>query len=115
MSEESVLEKRLNAVFKDCKSWSADPETLKAFMVYLENNLTLPCEVLGIEDQANYTLAEIENSGDELYGILGKVCLTSDAQQQCLIPLCDLKVIDNRSKNFELISDYSIWFSNAFG
>jgi hypothetical protein len=46
---------------------------------------------------------------DDLYGII--FCLTKHRRRyDCL--LCELKVIDEDSPNYQLVHDYRVWFAN---
>lgn len=86
------------------------PDTIQAFLKFLLTNINLPCEVVTAGEFERYRLEDIEDSNDELFGLLGCVKLLSDEKKGTKIPLCDLKAADNRSRNFELLNDYATWF-----
>ncbi len=111
--ELSDQEKRIDEVLKNCDGWAVDSERVDAFYDYLNKNLGLPCEVINMEDDEEYVLYEIEDSGDTMYGLTGNVRLMSDKRRKLVLALCDLKAIDKDSKNFELLDDYSVWFCNS--
>lgn len=48
-----------------------------------------------------------------MHGLTGNVKLMSDKRRRLVLALCDMEVIDKDSKNFELLDDYSVWFSNS--
>ena len=45
----------------------------------------------------------------DMYGIIAKITREGEKYE---FPLCDLEVIDTKSKNYQLIDDYRIWFGN---
>lgn len=103
---------RIQAVLASFDDMSVRAETIKVFLDFLKKNLSLPCEVVTAGEFEKYHLDDIEDSNDDLFGLLGNVRLQSNENVQTKIPLCDLKPVDNRSKNFELLSDYADWFVN---
>ncbi len=105
-------ENRIEKVLENCADKSVNKETLAVFFSLLQQTLTLPCEVIGKEDLVRYTLCDIENSGDDMYGLLGNLQLPADVKKECIVPLCDIKAVNNRSLDFVLINDYSTWFVN---
>ena len=109
----SDQEKRINDVLSNCADQSVSQETLEAFFRYLNEILSFPCEVVGKADLVRYTLCGVENSGDEMYGLLARLTHVANEKQECVIPLCDLKAVDNRSLEFALIHDYATWFVNS--
>ncbi len=119
-----------------------DPEvsdsTLQTYLTYLKQQIEFPCELTGIEDfgweeyyvfgpgdkkeyeqlkktQASYTdrfnLISMLDEIDEEIGLLGKVQRISD-KKKFTLPLADLKVTNKKSKNYQLLDDYSVWFVN---
>jgi hypothetical protein len=48
---------------------------------------------------------------DEWYGLLARVQRASD-KKKFILPLADLKSTDRKSKNYQLLDDYSVWFVN---
>ena len=104
---------RIEKVLENCTDKSVNAETLTVFHSLLAHALAIPCEVIGKQDLIRYTLQAVENTGDDMYGLLGKMEMdTDDGKKECLIPLCDVKAVDNRSLEFALINDYTTWFIN---
>jgi len=46
---------------------------------------------------------------DDMYGIIAEVTKDQDRYD---FPLCDLKATDRKSKNYQLLRDYVVWFAN---
>ncbi|MBT4267893.1 MAG: hypothetical protein HOD85_27100 [Deltaproteobacteria bacterium] len=114
MDEESTEQDgRIDEVLKECSGWAIDTKTVDTLLTHLKENLDFPFKVIGLEDDEKYLLYEIEDSGDTMYGLTGNVKLLSDKRRRLVIALCDLEAIDKRSKNFQLLDDYSVWFSNS--
>ena len=116
-------------------------ETLKIYLAYLKQYLDLPCQVTGIEDmgcfaweeyytfgpgskreyeklkkkRASYTdtfeLLNFDDDYDEDYGLVVNVRRLSDKKKFALT-LSDLEATDKKSKNGELLDDFSVWFVN---
>lgn len=110
MMEDDGQMERVKAALQECDKLSVSTETVQVFFDFLSDNLSLPCDVITAGEFERYQLDYIKNSGDILFGLLGKVRLLSDESKQSLIPLCDLKAVNNRSKNFQLLNDYTAWF-----
>ncbi len=83
---------------------------------YLDENLSFPIPVIVDDSQGSRFI----KSGDKLlvksisnlvdmYGLLVEVKLGRKTYEY---PLCDLEVVDEKSKNHQLIDDYRIWFAN---
>lgn len=109
----SDQEKRIQEVLAGSAEKSVTAETLDAFYHHLLEMLSMPCDVVGKADLVRYVLVDIEDSGDDMYGLLGKLQLASDEKQEHVIPLCDIKAVDNRSLEFVMLNDYSTWFVNS--
>ena len=113
-------------------------ESLERYFAYLKSNLKFPCYLTGIEDfpweeryvfgygskaeyeklkkkQPSYTdtfnLLNVNKEINENDGLLVDVKSTSD-NKKFTLPLADLKAIDEHSKNYQLLDDYSVWFVN---
>ena len=112
MTEESSQSDRIKNLLNECADLSVGSETLQAYYLFLLQNLNLPCDVITASEYERYQLELLENSEDEFFGLLGKVKLLSDERKISMIPLCDLKAVNNRSENFELLNDYATWFIN---
>jgi hypothetical protein len=113
-------------------------KTLSTYLKYLKNHVEIRCQLTGIEDfeweeayvfgfrskreyeelkktQPSYTdkfnLIDFIHDIDDEYGILVNVQRLSDKKQFSL-PLGDLKSTDKKSRNYQLLDDYSVWFVN---
>jgi hypothetical protein len=132
-------EKRIAEIFKDkTNDLSRRLESIKIFKEYLDRNLSYPVELTGIEDFSweefyvlgpgsqkeykelkksnpsftdTYNLEKIDEQYDEYSGLIANVVRTSD-KKRFQIPLCDLESIDEKSKNYKLLDDYSVWLIN---
>lgn len=111
MSQESTDHtQRIAGILINCKDKGVNLETLTVFHQLLSRALTLPCDVVCKADSEKYVLYAVENSGDDMYGLLGKLRLMSNEKKKCVIPLCDLKAMDNRTIDYQLLQDYATWF-----
>jgi hypothetical protein len=122
----------------DSKDLSVSEENLDKFFDYLSEHIEYPCLLTGAEDfsweepylfgvfdqeeyerlkkkRASYTnhfkLVKLEDIIDDLRGILVKVKRIGD-KKVFVLPLWDLKTVDRKDKNHQLIEDYSFWMSN---
>ncbi len=132
-------EKRIEEVFQDkTEDLSKRLETIKIYKEYLDQNLSYPIELTGIEDfnweefyllgpgsQKEYEklkksnpsyldtfiLEKISEQYDEYDGLIVEVIRVTD-KKRFQIPLSDLKSTNKRSKNYKLLDDYSVWIVN---
>lgn len=112
-------------------------KALKTYRKYLIKNIEMPCRLTGSEDfpweerffwgagdkreheELKETNPSSEDDYDLLtlpdldvdYGIYAKLRRVSD-RKQFELPLVDLKAVDEKSKNHQLLDDYSCWFVN---
>lgn len=113
-------------------------ESLKLYRSYLQEHILVPCEVTGIEDfrweeyyifgpgdkeeyeklkktrpsyRDIYTFISFDELIDDMAGLMVKVKRIAD-RKQFVLPLADLKTIDKKSPNSQLLDDYSVWFVN---
>jgi len=110
--KESTQTERIHSVLEAFEDISVKMETIEVFYNYLTEKMNMPCDVVSVGEYERYQLFGLENSNDELFGLLGKVKLLSDEKKESVIPLCDLKAVDNRSESFNLLGDYATWFVN---
>lgn len=137
MTEIDKQDERIGSIFGGA-ILSVTEESLATYLAYLKEHLELPCELTGIEDfdweeyyvigpgdqkeyerQKNtkpsytdrYDLLSLADEADEWVGILVKVKRVSD-KKKFTLPLAELKAADKRSKNYQLLDDYSVWFVN---
>ena len=115
------------------------PETIAKYLHYLRKNIEFPCIVTGLEDfpwEEKYVFGygnkkeyeklkkdnpsykdkfeildfiEDENYNDEQ--ILVSAKRLSD-QKKFILELDYLKAVDKKSKNYQLLDDYSVWYVN---
>ena len=112
-------------------------ETLERYLDHLKQNLEFPCQLTGIEDfpweeiyvigpgdkeeheqlrqtQPSYLDTYELLSFDDMksrFGIMVNVRRVSD-KKTFVLPLADLEVTNKKSKNYELLDDFSAWFVN---
>jgi hypothetical protein len=138
MSEYEKQENRI-IVILGTKKLDVTRKTLSTYLAYLKNHIEVPCQLTGIEDfeweeayvfgfgskreyeelkktQPSYTdkfnlIDFIDDIDDEYDGIFVNVQRLSD-KKQFILPLADLKSTDKKSKNYQLLDDYSVWFVN---
>lgn len=131
--------KRIESIFhKKIDNISKRTETLEVYKQFLEEHLDFPVKLTGIEDfnweefyilgpgdekeyeelkkkRPSYTdvfnLILIDEYFEEDYGLFAKVTRISD-KKRFQIPLADLKAIDEKSKNYKILDDYSVWCVN---
>ncbi|CAN5502197.1 hypothetical protein BH23BAC1_BH23BAC1_25260 [soil metagenome] len=128
---ESVFSKKTDDILKRT-------ETLEIYKGFLEKNLDFPVKLTGIEDfnweefyifgpgdkkeyeelkktrpsyKDFFNMIRIDNYLDEDYGLFAKVTRITD-KKRFQIPLADLKAVDEKSKDYQLLNDYSVWFVN---
>ncbi|MEZ4930935.1 MAG: calcium-binding protein [Saprospiraceae bacterium] len=82
---------------------------------YLNENLKFPIETKVVESErgrirngVKIKLLDIEDY-DDMYGIFG---IGKQGREAVTFPICNLEAIDKKSKNYELLRDYAIWFAN---
>jgi hypothetical protein len=130
-------ENRILDVLKSSDSSLTD-KNQKTYLKFLSENLQKPCILSGMQDfeweepylfggwsqkeykklkmtQPSYTdlfeFINVCNEIDDWKGIIIKVKRLSD-EKQFNLPLWDLKVVDEKSPNYLLVSDYSSWMTN---
>ncbi len=132
-------EQRIESVFpKRIDDISKRTETLDIYKQFLEKNIDFPVKLTGIEDfnweefyifgpgdkreyeqlkktrpsyKDIYNLIQIDEHVEEDYGLFAKLTRISD-RKGFQIPLADLKAVDENSKNYQLLDDYSVWCVN---
>lgn len=82
---------------------------------YLSENLEFPIETKVVEtprgrirNGAKIKLLDIEDY-DDMYGIFG---IGKHERAAITFPICNLEATNKKSKNYELLRDYAIWFAN---
>ncbi|SFW48672.1 hypothetical protein [Chitinophaga sancti] len=132
-------EERIEQIFKNSfEDTSRRIETLLFYKSYLESNLKFPLDITGIEDfdweefyllgpgekeeyeilkktRPSYTgifkMTSFDSYYDEDYGLFAKVTRISD-KKRFKLPLADMKALDKKSLEYQLLEDYSIWVIN---
>jgi len=131
-------EERIIAIL-GTKKLDVTRKTLKTYLEYLEKHIERPCQLTGIEDfeweephvfgfgskreyeelkktqpsyKDRFNLIKFVDDIDDYYdGIFVHVQRVSD-KRKFVLPLADLKSTDRKSKNYQLLDDYSVWFVN---
>ncbi|MEW6730616.1 MAG: SEC-C metal-binding domain-containing protein [Acidobacteriota bacterium] len=136
-AEAAAQDTRIEAIL-GTKRLDVTKKTIKTYLTYLKQNITLPCELTGIEDfdweeryvfgygskkeyeelkkthpsyTDEYNLLSFQDDIDVDTGILVKVQRISD-KKQFTLPLADLEATNEQSHNYQLLDDYSVWFVN---
>jgi len=113
-------------------------ETLEIYLDYLKQHLEMSCQLTGIEDFSweeiyvigpgdkaeherlrktqpsyldTYELLSFDGDYDEDYGLVVNVRRLSDKKKFALT-LSDLRASDEKSNNYKLLDDFSVWFVN---
>lgn len=137
MAEMDKQDERISSIFGGAIP-GVTQKSLATYLAYVKEHLELPCELTGIEDFGweeyyvigpgdqkeyerqkktnpsytdRYDLLSLADEADEWVGILVKVKRVSD-KKEFTLPLAELKAADKRSKNYQLLDDYSVWFVN---
>jgi hypothetical protein len=138
MDKYEKQEERIIAVLVT-KKLDVTRKTLSTYLKYLKNHVEIPCQLTGIEDfeweeryvcgfgskkeyeilkktQPSYKdkfnlIKFVDEIDDEYDGIFVHVQRISD-KKKFILPLADLKSTDRKSKNYQLLDDYSVWFVN---
>jgi hypothetical protein len=131
-------EKRI-IVILGTKKLDVTRKTLSTYLKYMKKHIEMPCQLTGIEDfeweepyvfgfgskreyeelkktqpsyKDKFNLIRFVNEIDNYYdGIFVYVQRVSD-ERKFVLPLADLKSTDRKSKNYQLLDDYSVWFVN---
>jgi len=137
MSKFDKQRQRLTDLFGTEGVPAVKTETLERYLDHLKRNLGFPCQLTGIEDfpweefyvigpgskKEHEQLRKTKPSYMDIYelisfdnvksraGIFVNVQRMSD-KKQFVLPLADLKATNKKSKNYELLDDFSAWFVN---
>ena len=137
MSEFDEQDARISTIFGG-EILDVTKESLETYRAYLQENLESPCQLTGSEDFAweeyyvlgpgsqkeyeslkktrpsyrdTFNLVSFDDLIDEGAGILVEVRRVSD-RRKFTIPLAGLEATEKKSKNYQLLDDYSMWFVN---
>ena len=91
---------------------------LQAWKKHLEKKLKFPikAEVVELMNRGSLRIGDqviiygIDELIDEMRGLFAKV--TYEKSKEFQFPLADLEVLNQKSKNYQLIKDYVIWYAN---
>ena len=89
---------------------------LQVWDKYIEKELSFPIQAIVAESEDNWII----ESGDrvqikslsnivDLYGIIAKIRFNGKSFEY---PLCNLEAVDKKSRHYQLIHDYCVWFAN---
>jgi len=122
----------------DAEGLDVSEENLEKYLQYLKDHIEFPCQVKSVGEfgwEEYYTfgpgntkeyeklkkirpsyadrfiLLNFEDEIDSDYGIMVKVQRVSD-NKRFTLDLEKLEPTDKKSKNYQLINDYSVWFVN---
>ena len=131
-------DQRIADIFRTKDVPDVDTETLKRYLDYLKQNLEFPCQLTGIEDfpweeyyvigpgskkeherlrktrpsyMDTYELLSFDDEVEPDSGIFVNVQRVSDKKKFTLM-LADLEAAEKKSKNYQLLDDFSVWFVN---
>ncbi|QQO55679.1 MAG: hypothetical protein N838_22350 [Thiohalocapsa sp. PB-PSB1] len=141
-STDEQLDRILNILgVKSEEDAEVSQKTIQYYYQFLSNTIEMPCLVTGIEDMGcfsweeyytfgpgdereyeqkrkdnpsfrdEYKLISFNKQYDEESGILVDVERVTD-KKKFTLTLSDLKAVNKRSKNHQLLDDYSVWFVN---
>jgi hypothetical protein len=137
MAEPTTQEQRV-AEIVGADNMTVTLKSLTLYRDYLRKNLGTSCTMTGVEDvpweekyvfgfddttnqgvpktkQPSrtdiYELKRFEDLIDEVTGIIVKVKRVND-NQRFILELASLKAVDEASRDFMLLDDYSVWFAN---
>lgn len=137
MSKFDKQRQRLADIFGTEGVPSVQTETLERYLDHLKQNLEFSCQLTGIEDfpweefyvigpgskEEHEQLRKTKPSYMDTYellsfdgvksraGIFVNVQRMSD-KKHFVLPLADLKATNKKSRNYELLDDFSAWFVN---
>jgi hypothetical protein len=137
MNESKAQEIRLEHILGE-DHLNVSNQSLMIYRSYIQNNIVFPCELTGREDfqweeiyifgpgdkneyaelkkthpsyRDVFTFMSFDDQLQDMDGLMVKVKRISD-HKHFILPLADLKVIDNNSPNHELVHDYAVWYVN---
>ncbi len=87
-----------------------------AWKKYMEKNLKFPFDAIADfsvdnlnDKQDNKLIVKKISTVLDFYGVIAKGKINNQIIE---FPIFDIEVADEKSKNFEIINDYQVWFSN---
>lgn len=106
-------QRRVDEFVKNC-GCKGDLEITEAWQKYLEEHIQFPFGAEIVDDPGPLKVGDIikvtaiEGVFD-LYGIVVKARM---GRKQYSFPICLLEPVEKESKNYQLVEDYNVWFSN---
>ena len=132
-------EKRIESIFpKDFDDIYKRDETQEIYIAYLKSNLTFPITLTGIKyfgweilyfiglgdydefkklrktrpsSTDTFIMIRIDDDYHDDYGLFAKLTRVSD-KKRFKFPLADLKAVDEKTKNYQILDDYAVWVEN---
>ncbi len=131
-------DQRIATIFETEDVPDVSTATLQRYRAYLQQHLEFPCQLTGIEDfdweeyyvigpgskaeherlrktrpscMDTYDLLSFDDDVDPDSGLLVHVRRVSD-KKTFLLPLADLEATKKKTKNYQLLDDYAVWFVN---
>ena len=106
-------ERRVNEFVKNCGGKN-DSEIEDAWCKHLEENLHFPFEAEIIDESGPLEVGDIiKVTGiDDVFDLYGIVVNARVGRKKYPFPLCLLELVEKTSRNYQLVDDYNLWFSN---
>ena len=109
--------KRINEVFEQANGTADEYSMMKAWEQYLNKKLSFPFDAEITEYQHKVPLQQGDKirihsiiATDDHYGVI--INLRQGSEKTFDFPLCNITVKDEKSNNYQVVDDYSVWFSN---
>lgn len=106
-------ERRINQFIESCRS-KDNSDIEDAWCEYLEENLQFPFEARIIDEPEPLEIGDIiKVTGiDGVYDLYGIVVIARKGRKKYWYSLCLLELVEKGGKNYQLVDDYNLWFSN---
>jgi len=106
-------ERRVNEFIKNCGGKN-DSKIEDAWCKYLEENLQFPFEAEIIDEPGPLEVGDvIKVTGiDGVFDLYGIVVNARMGRKKYSFPLCLFELVEKTSRNYQLVDDYNLWFSN---
>ncbi len=109
------ISNRIHEILKDTNI-SDEYAVMDVWGQYLSENLSFPFNGEITSDLENVPLQQGDNVKihsiivtDDHYGVIMKL---RQGKYGFDFPLCNIRVVDEKSNNYQLVDDYCVWFSN---
>lgn len=106
-------ERRVNEFIKSCGGEDKS-EIEDAWLKYLEENLQFPFAAEIIDEPGPLEVGDIiKVTGIEgVFDLYDIVVNARMGKKKYSFPLCLLEVVEKTGRNYQLLDDYNLWFSN---